>query len=168
MLRTATRFFDNPVAARKDIMSAIVEGIPGIQSAYGLPSLNAFGEVLAPGKDDPDLNMHRVFSTKPSDIDLRWLVDNGYTTPTVSRMPLPKSLKDYAASLDEFGSEETVQLDYELKHKAFRSAAPELRELVRRYRETYGHAARDPRIQSSLNRSFNRIVAQHAVTLLDR
>ena len=168
MLRTAARFFDNPVAARKDIMSAIVEGLPVIQSAYGLPSLNVFGEVMPAGKDDPDLNIHRIFSTKPSDIDIRWLVDNGYTTPTVSRMPLPKSVKDYANYLNEYGNAESVEADYRLKHQAFREAAPELRELVRQYRETYGYSARNPEVQKSLNRAFNKIVAQHAITLLDR
>lgn len=160
MLRMASRFFDNPVLARKDIMSALVEGWPGLQSAYGKPALNIFGEPLKSGTDDPDLNIHRIFSTKPSDVDLRWLLDNGYSTPTISRMPIPKKGKEYLKYLEEAGSEDAKEIDYALKYSIYRAAAPRLRDLVAKYRSKYSHSAYNEKIQESLNKHWNKIIAQ--------
>lgn len=155
--KTAARFFDNPVMAKKDIMSAMVEGFPVLQSAYGKAALNVFGEPIPAGKDDPDLNVHRVFSTKPTDIDMRWLIDNGYTTPALSRMVFPSSIKNYIANTPD-----AKKTDYDMKHQVFQRASKDLREVVSNYRQAFGMSAHRDDVQKALNKDFNGVLAAYA------
>lgn len=166
ILRMIARYTDNPVDAKKDIVSALVEGFPGLQSAYGRPALNIFGEPIPAGGDVDTINMHRIFSTKASDLDIRWLTENGYTVPQISNRPFSKKLQKYVEQSEEIGDAEKI--NYDLRYEAYRRAAPELRNLVSRYRSRFGYSAHNPQVQKAINKDFNRILARHTVAVLKR
>lgn len=144
-----SRYTDNPVDTKRDIKSLIVEGLPGIQSAFGKPALNVFGEPLP--KDDASLKLHRLFSNKTSDLDIRWLVDNGYQTPGIENLNLTKRDKELTG-LDK--------PDYEMKYAAMEKAAPSIRETVRKYRTRYGSSASREAVQKALTSDIQAILAR--------
>jgi hypothetical protein len=160
--RTISRYTDNPVDAKKDIMSAIVEGIPGLQSMGGEPALNIFGEPMKKRHEEV-YSMHRLFSTRGGDVDMRWLSDNGYTTPILSNLRFSDKIQAYAAKGDEAGAK---ALDYQFKRKVYQAASPELRDLVGRYRQAYSYSAYSDRVQEQLNTDWNKILAKHAAKIV--
>lgn len=165
ILRNIARYTDNPVDAKKDITSALVEGFPGLQSAFGKPALNIFGEPMKAGKDDETTKLHRIFSSRAADLDIRWLTDNGYTVPNIPNMRFSKQLQQYVEAGDE---ENAQQLDYNLKHEVFKESANELRDLVAQYRQRFGSSAFRPEIQKALNKDFNRILAKHSARIVTK
>lgn len=160
LLRNLSRYTEQPLDAKKDIASAIVEGVPGLNSVFGLgrPALNIFGEPMKAGKDNETLQLHRIFSTKGSDLDIRWLVDNGYTVPAIGNMQFSKEIQAYVAA--DKGAN-ALKLDYDLKYKVFSAAAPDLRNLMGQYRRQFQHSAFNPAVQESLNTNFNKILAAY-------
>lgn len=156
--RTISRYTDNPVDAKKDILSAIVEGIPGLQSMFGEPALNIFGEPMKKRHEEV-YSMHRLFSTRGGDVDMRWLSDNGYTTPILSNLRFSDKIQAYAAKGDENGAK---ALDYQFKRKVYKAASADLRDLVGKYRQAYSYSAYSPRVQEQLNSDWNKILAKYA------
>lgn len=152
IMRNISRYFDRPIEARKDIQSAIVEGVPGLQSAYGKPALNVFGEPrLSPHEQGgPLVALHRIFSTKRDDLDIRWLTDNGYTIPGVNNIRSTKAMGD-------------VKLNYDMKHEIFSRASSDIRAVVGRFRETFGSSAKRQAVQDALNKQVNGILAKYKV-----
>ena len=144
-----SRYTDNPVDTKRDIKSIIVEGLPGLQSAFGKPALNVFGEPLP--KDDVSLKLHRLFSNKTSDLDIRWLVDNGYQTPGIENLNLTKRDKELTG---------LSKPDYEMKYAAMEDAAPAIRETVRKYRTKYGSSASREAVQKALTSDIQAILAR--------
>lgn len=160
----AARFFDNPVVGRADMLSAIVENIPGFQSAYGKPALNMFGEPKPSGWGSWDLSLYRIFSSAPADVDMRWLVDNNYTVPSIRNMAFNKELKEAAANND---TEKYLKLDYNLKHRVYSESAADLREVVSQFRQEYGNAPFSPEVQKALNKAFNDVLNDREATIAE-
>ncbi len=142
LLRNIARYTDHPVEARKDIKSALVEGFPVVQS-LGKPALNIFGEPLAkqPG---PLTSLHRIFSTKNDDLDIRFLVDNGYYING------PEYLRDTKYSGE-------LMKDPKNKYEVHKIAGPRLRDIVSRYRRNYGSSAFRPDVQDALSKDVRAI-----------
>jgi len=163
-LAMAARFFDNPVVGRADMLSAIVENIPGFQSAYGKPALNMFGEPKPSGWGSWDLSLYRIFSSAPADVDMRWLVDNNYTVPSINTMAFNKELKEAAANND---TEKYLKLDYNLKHRVYSESAADLREVVSQFRQEYGNAPFSPEVQKALNKAFNDVLNDREATIAE-
>jgi hypothetical protein len=160
VLRTIARYTDNPVDARRDFASALVEGLPVLQSAFGKPALNVFGEPL---KNNKTMQLHRVFSTKADDLDIRWLVDNGYHVPGIANMRFSKEVQEYVNAGKSAAAD---KLDYELRYKVFRSASPDLRNLISQARGQFGQSAHNPEVQKALSAAFNRILAEHSARIV--
>lgn len=141
--RNISRYIDHPVEANKDLMSALVEGIPVVQSLFGKPALNVFGEPLAkqPG---PLTALHRIFSTKRDDLDVRFLVDNGYSING------PEYIRDTKYSGE-------LMKNPEHKYDVHKMAGPGLRATVSRYRRIYGSSAFRPDVQEALNRDIGKV-----------
>lgn len=162
-LRMVSRLIDNPVVAKKDIMSAVVEGIPGVQSYFGMPALNQFGEVMPSYANNPELALYRVFSTKPADIDMRWLVDNGYSIPQINNMHFSKKLQELVEANDLEGAQ---KLDYKLKHEVYRASSEMIRATVSRYRQIQGLSAYDPKVQAALNKDIRKILNYYTAKIV--
>lgn len=161
VLRTVARYTDNPVDAKHDMLSALVEGIPGLQSMFGEPALNIFGEVLT-----RNAGVHRIFSLETNDLDIRWLTQNKYDVPLLNNMRMSSDIQEMLS--EGVPEDEVAKLDYNLKRKVYQSAAPDLRTLVSNYRRTYGASARSEEVQKDLRSQWNRVLAEHAANVLLR
>jgi hypothetical protein len=155
MVAMAARFMHSPVVGKSDLKSAIVEGIPVLQGIFGETDLNAFGEDMPPGYKGPDFSLYRVFSMKPSDVDFRWLSDNGYEIPQLRDMTFDKKHKEAAK---ENNGEKYFALDNRMRRTIYKRASTELREVVSNFRQQYGSSAYDPEIQKALRKSFNDVL----------
>jgi len=155
VLRTISRYTDTPTDAKKDIQSALVEGIPGLQSAFGKPALNVFGEPMR--KQGDLLSLHRIFSTKADDLDIRWLVDNGYTTSGMDAIRFSEREQALTGKKSP---------EYDLKHAAFMDSSVDIRDTVRSFRERYGSSAYRKAVQKALNERINAIIARNVAKRL--
>lgn len=161
ILKSIARYTDNPVDANKDFKSAIFSGIPGLQTAFGKPALNVMGEPLPSDASLGTAHLHRVYSSKGSDLDLNWLSESGYSVPGISHMPFSKDMKAYAGKYKQ-----DQEFNYNLKYNAYTAAAPELRSLVSRYRARYGVSAPSVAVQKGLNSDWSAILAKHTWSIL--
>lgn len=153
LFRAVARYTDNPIEARRDIVSAIVDGIPGVQSAFGRPQLNVFGEVkedYAPGP----LNLHRIFATEGVDTDIRWMNTLGYDMPQIPDM-------DFSDAIQNKYGKEWDRLNYEMKYDTYRKSSVELRSLIGSARERYGNTY-NKHVHKYLREAWNRILAKNA------
>lgn len=140
--RTIARYTDSPLEAKKDFLSILVEGIPFAQS-YGKPALNIFGEPIK--AQDPMFGIHRLFSTKNDDLDIRFLVDNGYTVPDTRNLQETKKTGVY-------------ELEDKDKYEILKMAGPQLRQTVSIYRRKYGSSGRSDRVQELINKRAHKII----------
>lgn len=159
ILRTIARYTDNPVDAKHDMLSAMVEGIPGLQGLFGDPSLNIFGEIAK-----RNAGVHRIFSLETNDLDIRWLTQNKYDVPILNNMRMSKRIQEMIR--EGAPEEEVAKLDYALKKKVYKAAAPDLRTLVSNYRQMYGSSASSEEVQKDLREQWNKVLAEHAVEVL--
>ncbi len=162
-MRYISRYTDNPVDLKKDIASAFFEGIPGLQSGFGKPALNLFGEPMSPDKYQNFSTVHRLFSTAGDDIDMRWLSDNGYDVPGISNMQFAKDVKE---AYKKQNGEDIRYRDHIHKYNVYRMSAPELRDLVADFRNVYKSHARNETVQKQLREKWNKITSRNAVTYL--
>lgn len=159
-LRSVAKYTDNPVDGWKDIRSAFVEGLPYIQSAAGKPALNVFGEPLKPM--DGVTAMHRIFSTRAQDLDIRWLVDRGYSIPTIADIKLDTREK----ALAKAQGKTLAELEYPAKRAILRDAGPQMRSIVRGFRSSYGYAAKSEYVQEQLRKRINKVLSVSTVRYL--
>ena len=143
------RYTDNPVDTKRDMLSVLVEGVPYIQSKFGKPALNSFGERLPPS--NMTTGLYRLFSNRTSDLEFTWLTNNGYQTPGINNLVLTKQDKERT------GMEKP---DYEMKYAAMENAAPKIRETVRKYRTKYGSSASREAVQKALTSDIQAILAR--------
>lgn len=146
VLRNISRYVDNPVELKTDFLSALVSGIPVVQSALGKPSLNIFGEELPP--KDITQSVHRIFSTQNDDLDIRWVVSKQY------------DLKDVKDILTVKKNGVEVKATDEDKYEIHKIISKDLRNLVRLKRETYGNAARSENVKKDLLNRSAEIIAK--------
>lgn len=165
LMRLFARYMDNPVEYKKDIMSAVVNGIPGLQSAYGKPALNNFGEPK--GTPSPAGELHRIYALKDStDLDQTWLIDNGYHIPGITNMRFSKKNQALVTAENEYNADDAKELDYNLKYKVMTAASKDLRALVANFRQTYAGSAHSEQTQKSLTKQFNRILNTYKTNLI--
>lgn len=162
LLRNITRFTDAPVDGWKDIKSAMVEGIPVVQSEFGKPALNLFGEPMPTDTETigMGLGLHRVFSLANSDLDARWLSDSGYTIPTVNNLKLDKTTAKAAHLAVGPNGASLRKIDYDAKRAIALEAGPQMRAIVSRYRERYGVSATQEHVQKNLKSEINKVLAR--------
>lgn len=161
-LRTVSKYTDNPVDGWKDIKSAIVEGLPFVQGSLGEPALNVFGETIAPLGEDFGSGLHRIFSTRSQDLDIRWLVDRGYQIPTINDIKLDENEKKYA-------KDKTLEeLEHPAKREILKEAGPQIREIVRNFRDSYGYSARSDNVQKLLSKQVNKALSRATVNYLQK
>jgi hypothetical protein len=160
-LRTVAKYTTNPVDGWKDLKSAAVEGLPYIQGAVGAPSLNIFGEPLKPLADQLGSGLHRIYSTTAQDLDIRWLVDRGYSIPHISDMKFDESTKELAKRYKP--GMNLKDLEYDAKRAILIDAGPQMRSVVNRYRNAYGYSAKSETVQKNLSKDINRVLATSKV-----
>lgn len=167
-LRTVSRYVDSPVDGYKDIKSFLVQGIPGLQGYAGRESLNIFNEPFQSDSEKFPYSMHRIFSTANSDLDARWLVDSGYSIPTVSGLRLDKTeAKRAGLELDE-NSEPLEKLDNAAKYEIAVAAREYIRPIVSNYRERYGTSAYSKNVQKQLHKEISRVYSNEVVNYYKR
>lgn len=152
LLKTISRYTDNPVEGWKDTKSFLVEGVPGLQTYAGKHKLNIFGEELQ-GTTDTAV-FRRFFSTKGSDLDMRWLVDNDYNIPSVNNLEVSKSEAVQAGlRVDENSLPKVTE---NAKADILKRAGPKMRQIVERYRVRYGVSKHSKQVQGRLTADINR------------
>ncbi len=157
-LRTISKYTDNPVEGWKDIKSSIVEGLPFVQSAAGMPALNMFGEPIKGLGDKLGSGLHRIYSTRAQDLDIRWLVDRQYSVPHINNIKLDTDEKEMAASYKP--GINLNDLEYPARRAILKEAGPQMREIVGRYRDTYGYSARSDDVQKDITKEMTRALAE--------
>jgi hypothetical protein len=157
-MRTVSKYMDNPVDAWRDVKSAIVEGIPFVQSAVGKSALNIFGEDL----DARDLSngMHRVYSTRAQDLDIRWLVDRNYSIPSIDDIKLDSKKEKAIAGAT------LTELEYPAKRAILKDAGPGIRNIVAQFRNAEGYSARSDKTQTKLRTYVNKLLSASTVKYL--
>jgi hypothetical protein len=158
--RNIARYSDNPVDAKKDLLSALVEGIPYFQSKYGKPALNMMFEPLGDKAHTKGLSFHRLFTSQGSDVDMRWLNETGYTMEPLGNMAFSDAVKNRLAKEDGEGARKA---DYELRHKVATAIGQSgaRRNVITKYRKRYGNSAPRPEIQKAINAEIAAINASY-------
>jgi hypothetical protein len=161
MLRQINRVFNGPRTATKDMQTAMVTDIPVLESLFGLPALNVFGEPISAA--DNNYGFSRFFSSKPKDLDVQWLVETGYTIPGIKGVKADSKKEKELLAVD---GDTVDKMSFKQRHEVMKNTAPMVRDIVTRFREAVGTGPARASTQERINNAVNKIRARETLKVL--
>lgn len=164
-LSEINRAFENPITTRNNFWAKVVENVPFV-NVSGKPVLNLFGEPVARDwySKVPFLGSFtdRFYGQMTNDPDILWMVNHGYTHLGVEyKVTLPSEGHKWdwlkAKRAEKLGAAFDDVLTDEEQYKLQELVGPKYRQIVDRYRKTYGNHKPNEHIQKSMAKEMQSI-----------
>ena len=142
----------DPINTKGSTWAKFIEGLPFAQEIGTDKRYNVFGEPIEQSFFD------RYFKNKTDDPEFNWLTNNGYNikdtggfTVDLGEAGKGVPLKVAAARKRALGSAHETVLTPEERVEFIKAVGPEIREIVKKYRERYGNSGHREAVQDKLD-----------------
>lgn len=160
LLKDISAMIDKPIETRQNFMAKLFQGIPLAQSIAGKPALNAFGEPVERTWTDRIRFVGRFMNDRTMEPNWRWLAANGYHIPRFNK-ELGAIAKEgsyiHETRSQKLGRIAAGVLQPEELHDAIKTAGPEVKDIVARYRELYGNSGYSKDRQDEMSKEISAV-----------
>lgn len=152
-LHEINRWVANPIETKDDLWAKFVSGVPLAQEFGTRKALNAFGDEIDGSFEQRVGAISSFYSDRVTDPDWRFLAESGYTLPDDrgTTTPLFKDKEKYPRISREraqkYGDAFFNVLTPEERHEYVKESGPLVRKIVEKYRNQYGGAGYQEKIQ---------------------